>query len=162
MLRTDDVYEEILRNHMLFSSNYMASMENINQSARGTNLACGDSIEVNICNSHNIVKNICYSGHFCAVAKSSASLMTEELKGKSTDDAKQLFMNVQEIIASEGKEYNDLFHNLINQLSTVTTNKYRNDTTTCMLLPWKTMWNALNDKKPKSSATERDYSLYLY
>jgi nitrogen fixation NifU-like protein len=162
MLRSDDVYEEILRNHMLYPSNYMASIKNVNQSASGTNLACGDSIEVNICNSHNIIQNISYSGHCCAVAKSSASLMTEELKGKSTDDAKQLFISVQEIITSENEEYNEFFHNLIKQLSILTTDKYRNDTTACMLLPWKTMWNALNNEKLKYSVTERDYSLYLY
>jgi len=94
MLINDDVYEEILRNHILFSSNYLNHIENVNQSAQGANLACGDEITVRIRNNNSVIQDIGFEGNCCEIVKSSASLMTQELKGKTTAEAERLFLHV--------------------------------------------------------------------
>jgi len=165
MLRGEDIYEDILRDHILHSDNKMNSIESINQSAEGTNHVCGDNIKVNICNKHNVIQEISFTGNCCSTAKLSAILMTEELTGKTTDEAEELFKKVITIITSEDNNnyhYDGLLPILIKQLSVISAGKQLRQTTKCVLLPWKTMLDTLHSKKVKFTITEKDYSLYLY
>ena len=57
----------------------------------------------------DIIEDIGFSGHGCAISKSVSSMMTEEVKGKSTKDAikmKDHFINLMtdKISANEAKE----------------------------------------------------------
>lgn len=166
MLRTDDIYEEILRSHLLTSVNNMNCIDHINQSAEEYNHICGDRIQVNMHNEKNVIQAINFTGDCCPTARLSAVLMTEELVGKTIEEADLLFKKVLTIITS-GDEFNHYPYDgmlpiLIKQLSIISAGRTERQTTKCILLPWKAMLNALQSKKVQSSVTEKDYSLYLY
>lgn len=165
MLRGDDIYEDILRGHILYSDNKMSSIENINQSAEGVNLACTDKFKVSICNKNDVIQEIGYTGSCCSTAKLSAALMTEELAGKNIREAEELFKKVITVVASDDNNYDyydGLLPILIKQLSVISSGNSLRQTTKCVLLPWKTMLEALHSEKVQSHVTKKDYSLYLY
>ncbi len=165
MLDSDGIYEEILQSRIPYSNNSSYLMENVNQSANGSNLACGDRIKVSVCNKNDVIHDITFSGNCCSTSKLSASLMTEELKGRTAAEARNVFLKIQKIITLDDKynnHYDGLLPILIKQLSIMSNDKNFRQSTKCVLLPWQTMLDALNSKRIDSSVTEKDYSLYLY
>lgn len=161
MLDTDDIYEEILLNHAFYSHNYLGNLENANHSSWGSNIACGDDIIINIYSKNDVIRNISFQGNCCAVAKSSASLMTDELKGKTTDDAGKLYLKVKKVVTSQ-EHFNDLFQTLIKQLSFAPSEKRHHESIKCALLPWEVMLKALQAEADVNRPNiNKDYSLFL-
>ena len=83
-----EIYQEVLLAHNEHPNNFF-EMPDATSSAHGHNPLCGDEISVFLDLEGNKVKKISFQGQSCAICKSSASLMTEYLKGKTTDIAKK-------------------------------------------------------------------------
>jgi nitrogen fixation NifU-like protein len=54
------------------------------------NPSCGDQIRIEIKLSGDVIEEIRFNGKGCAVSQASASMLTEELKGKSLDSVKRM------------------------------------------------------------------------
>ena len=53
------------------------------------NPLCGDVIEISVrLDDQNRVEDVNWQGHGCAISQASASLLTEEIKGKTLDEVK--------------------------------------------------------------------------
>jgi nitrogen fixation NifU-like protein len=137
----------------------MSHIDTVSHSAVGTNLACGDKIKVNIDNKNNSIRKINFVGECCVISKASASLMTEELKGKSLFEAEQLFFKTQQMITLE-VNCDDLFLNLMNQLRNMASGGHQ-QSDKCLHLPWKTMYKALHSDINNSAKNKLDYSVFL-
>ena len=159
MLSTMDYSEELLHHHIPYSKNYKNHIEKVSHSALGTSLVCGDKIKVNINKKNNLIRDINFVGECCAISKASASLMTEELKGKSLVEAERLFFKMQEVITLEGY-CDELFLALMNQLKNMASRNSQ-QSNKCLLLPWKTMFKALHASTSDSSRAKKDFSVYL-
>jgi nitrogen fixation NifU-like protein len=48
-----------------------------------------------------VIKDIGFDGHGCAISTASASLMTDALKGKTVEEAEQLFNNMHKLLTSK-------------------------------------------------------------
>jgi nitrogen fixation NifU-like protein len=59
--------------------------------AKLSNLSCGDEIQVWLKVSlDNVIEDICFDGEGCSIAIGAASLLYQEVKGKSINDLKSL------------------------------------------------------------------------
>lgn len=83
-----EIYQEVLLAHNEHPNNFF-ELPNASSKAHGHNPLCGDEISVFLELDGNTLKQISFTGQGCAICKSSASLMTEYLKGKSADVAKK-------------------------------------------------------------------------
>ena len=83
-----EIYQEVLLAHNEHPNNFF-EMPNAASSAHGHNPLCGDEISVFLDLDGNRLKQISFTGQSCAICKSSASLMTEYLKGKTAEVAKK-------------------------------------------------------------------------
>lgn len=83
-----EIYQEVLLAHNEHPNNFF-ELPNASSKAHGHNPLCGDEISVFLELDGNTLKQISFTGQGCAICKSSASLMTEYLKGKSVDVAKK-------------------------------------------------------------------------
>ena len=83
-----EIYQEVLLAHNEHPNNFF-ELQNASSKAHGHNPLCGDEISVFVELDGNNLKQISFTGQGCAICKSSASLMTEYLKGKPTDIAKK-------------------------------------------------------------------------
>ncbi len=146
MLRTDDIYEEIIREHIFYSKNYMKPLDSALYHSQGVNLECGDDINIHISMHENVIHDVSFDGKCCSIVKASASLMSEELKGKSQNEALNLFNKIEQL-ALANSDYDGIFELLMNHLFEVTSKKQMHGTNTCVMLPWKTMVNAIQSSK---------------
>lgn len=95
-----DLYQEVILDHNRKPRNFHA-LDGASHTATGKNPLCGDTIVVYAKVEDGIIKDISFQGSGCAISKSSASLMTSELKGKTLDEAEILFQTFHEMITTD-------------------------------------------------------------
>jgi nitrogen fixation NifU-like protein len=86
----DDLYQQLIVDHSRRPRNFRV-MENADTDAEGYNPLCGDRVHVFVRSTNGTLSDVSFTGSGCAICTASASLMTDAVKGKSTDDAKALF-----------------------------------------------------------------------
>ena len=87
-----ELYKEVILDHNKNPRNFH-KMSNATCLHEGFNPLCGDRVLVYILldESQKIIKDVSFTGEGCAISKSSTSMMTEALKGKTIEEAEQLF-----------------------------------------------------------------------
>jgi nitrogen fixation NifU-like protein len=68
----------------------------------GFNPLCGDRLTLFLKMEGDRIADIAFQGHGCAISTSSASLMTEAVKGKSKAAAERLFDGFHRLVTREG------------------------------------------------------------
>ena len=85
-----ELYQEIILEHGKNPRN-LRKTENFNKDAKGNNPLCGDIVHVYLkLNEQRKVEDISFEGSGCAISMASASIMTDLIKGKSDNEAKEI------------------------------------------------------------------------
>jgi nitrogen fixation NifU-like protein len=96
-----NLYEKVILDHNKSPRNF-GEMENPDQQADGYNALCGDQFTVYLkFGDDDVIEDIKFEGAGCAISKSSASVMTSMMKGKTRAEAQELFSNFTTMITSE-------------------------------------------------------------
>jgi len=86
-----DLYQQIILDHNRAPRNFK-KLEDANRVADGDNPLCGDKLRVYVqVSDDGVIDDIGFQGSGCAISKASASLMTSAVKGKTVEEAEQLF-----------------------------------------------------------------------
>ena len=93
----NELYGEMIMDHNHSPRNFRV-MADANHRIEGHNPLCGDRITVFLKTDGDIIKDVSFQGSGCAISKSSASVMTTVLKGKTIHDAKALFTEFRQLI----------------------------------------------------------------
>lgn len=135
------LYQEILMDHQRDPRNFRV-LENPDREAEGFNPVCGDRVHLQLSlDASGKIPHICFQGDGCSICMASASMMTEEIQGKTREEALGLvenfrsFMQGQEGVSVEG----DLL-----ALEGVKRFPVR---IKCALLPWMALKEALEGRK---------------
>ena len=113
MFDSQELYQEIVMDHNRRPRNF-GSMTDSTATSEGFNPLCGDQITLFLKVSEDIVEDISFEGVGCAISKSSASMMTEGVKGKSVEEALTVFQAFREMITakSDGSKYSEILGDL--------------------------------------------------
>jgi nitrogen fixation protein NifU and related proteins len=84
-----ELYQEVILDHNRRPRNFRALDEG--RKAEGYNPLCGDRLTVYLRVEDGVIKDATFQGSGCAISKASASIMTDAVKGKTVDEAEQLF-----------------------------------------------------------------------
>ena len=101
-----DLYQEVILDHNRRPRNF-GTLPAANRQAEGHNPLCGDRVTVYLDVAGGRIRDLAFQGAGCAISTASASLMTEALKGRSVDEARQLFAGFHGLVttgAGEGSE----------------------------------------------------------
>jgi nitrogen fixation NifU-like protein len=85
-----DLYQEMILDHTRQPRNCYV-MDCANRTADGHNPLCGDVVKVYLRIEDGVIHEISFQGEGCAICTASTSLMTEAVKGKTVEQAKDLF-----------------------------------------------------------------------
>jgi nitrogen fixation NifU-like protein len=77
----DDLYRDYILEHSRRPHNF-GVIEDASASFEGSNPLCGDRITLQIAVRDGIVERVGFTGRGCAISQASASLLTDEIKGK--------------------------------------------------------------------------------
>ena len=98
------LYQEVIIDHGRQPRNF-GELEGATGTAEGFNPLCGDQVSVYVKLADGRIADIAFQGAGCAISQASASLMTMALKGKSQDEALELFERVHAML-TEGPNAN--------------------------------------------------------
>jgi nitrogen fixation NifU-like protein len=90
MSNLDALYQEVILDHNRKPRNFR-EIENADRHVEGRNPLCGDQVTVWVKLDGDRVADVSFTGTGCAVSKSSASIMTQAVKGKTVAETRQLF-----------------------------------------------------------------------
>jgi nitrogen fixation NifU-like protein len=97
----DDLYRDIILDHYRNPRN-AAILDHIPVENVHENPVCGDMVKLEtVVNQEGILTNVLFDGRGCAISTASASIMTEEIKGKSIDEVKAIAGSFIQIMRGE-------------------------------------------------------------
>ena len=86
---TDELYKEMILD-LFRNPRNKRTIDSATSEQRGYNPHCGDDITIQIVRDENIIKDIAFTGSGCAISQAALSLLTEEVKGKKSNDISAL------------------------------------------------------------------------
>ncbi|MFN2516634.1 MAG: Fe-S cluster assembly sulfur transfer protein SufU [Pyrinomonadaceae bacterium] len=100
MSELSELYQQVILDHNKKPRNFR-KLETANHSAEGFNPLCGDQLTVYLNLEDDSVKEISFEGSGCAISKAAASMMTQAVKGKSKQQAEQLFSEFHGMVTGD-------------------------------------------------------------
>jgi nitrogen fixation NifU-like protein len=82
----DDLYRDYILEHYRRPHNF-GVLDDATASHEGANPLCGDRITLQVRVRDGMLDGVGFTGRGCAISQASASLLTDEIKGKSVGDA---------------------------------------------------------------------------
>ena len=149
-----ELYQELILEHGKNPRN-LGKTENFNKDAKGNNPLCGDNVHVYLkLNDQRKVEDISFEGSGCAISMASASIMTDLIKGKSDNEAKEIIEDFLGMI----KENPELKSNILKdddktKLMCLSGVKQYPMRVKCATLSWHTLTSAI-DKSQEEINTE--------
>ncbi len=100
MFDLKDLYQEVIVDHNRSPRNF-GKLDNPDRTLEGFNPLCGDRLTLYLKLDDNQIDDISFDGSGCAISVASASLMTDAMKGKTTEEAEDIFNNFHDLVASD-------------------------------------------------------------
>lgn len=146
-----DLYQEMVLDHNNRPRNFQ-KLEDASNTADGYNPLCGDQISIYLKVEDGVIEDVGFQGVGCAISKSSASMMTQSIKGKTVEEAEALFQDFHTMVTREpGVEYDFSSLGELEVLSGVCAFPNR---IKCASLAWHTMTASLSNKQNGPATTE--------
>ena len=149
------LYQDIILEHGKSPRN-LGRCEGYNHEAKGYNPLCGDKVHVYLrLDNEKKVKSLTFEGEGCAISLASASIMTELVKGRTFDEAKDIMKNFLDMIKNNSEiksiYLNDDEKTKLMSLSGVKKFPMR---VKCATLSWHTLVSALEKKNEEVNTEE--------
>jgi nitrogen fixation NifU-like protein len=148
MAELRDLYQELILEHAKAPRNFRVLGEPAAK-AEGHNPLCGDRCTVFINTQGGVIHDIAFQGAGCAISKASASMMTQSLKGKTLEEAEEMFKSFHGLVTGQKRSENEPDIGKLKVFAGVSEFPAR---VKCATLAWHTLEAALHgDNKPATT-----------
>lgn len=146
-----ELYQEVILDHSKKPRNFR-EMTDATHQADGHNRLCGDKLHVSLKVQDGKIVDAAFKGVGCAISTASASMMTDVLRGKSVEEAMELFKLFHEAVTTPPTQEPEHVDEL-GKLGVFTGVREFPVRVKCATLPWHTMQIAVNGDT-KQATTE--------
>ena len=137
----EEVYNDLIMEHSMNSYN-KKKLDDADYCELGHNPNCGDEISIELKLDGDVIEDMAFTGHGCAISQASTSILIDTLRGKTIEQAKEIIETFIEMIKREITDEKELekledaiaFRNIANMPARVK----------CALLAWHTMEDILD------------------
>jgi len=95
-----ELYQEVILDHSK-RPRHFHEMPEANHHADGHNPLCGDRITVYLRVEGGVIQDVSFQGAGCSISTASASMMADALRGKTLDEANDLFDRFHGLVTSD-------------------------------------------------------------
>ena len=104
LMALEELYREVILDHYRNPRN-QGHLDSPDAKAQGVNPLCGDEINIEVSFSDGVVSDVAIDGQGCSISQSSASMMTEAIKGKTRDEIDELVKKFRTMMSlDEGED----------------------------------------------------------
>jgi len=142
------LYQEIILEHGKSPRNF-GKCKNFTHESKGHNPLCGDQVHIYLkLNNNKKMENLSFEGSGCAISIASTSIMTEIVKGKSSEDTKKIIKEFLKMIKNTDKiKSEDLDKDEKIKIMSLSGVKQYPMRVKCATLAWHTLTSAIEGKK---------------
>ncbi len=145
-----DLYQQVIVDHSRKPRNFRVIADA--RKVEGHNPLCGDHLDMYVKMDGDRIADISFKGSGCAISTASASLLTESIKGKTLEEADELFEAFHELVTGIEPSTEELRRlGKLKAFSGVCDYPTR---VKCATLAWHTLRAALKDGKHEKVSTE--------
>lgn len=144
-----ELYQQVILDHNKSPRNFK-KLKDASHFAEGFNPLCGDHIDIFVKLEDDKIADVSFQGQGCAISKSSASIMTSIVKGKTLAEAEVLFDKFHDLVTGH------LNHDDVEELGKLAVFEGVQEFPArikCASLAWHTLHAALKDEN-KTVSTE--------
>ncbi|MDR9744723.1 MULTISPECIES: Fe-S cluster assembly sulfur transfer protein SufU [Paenibacillus] len=105
-MQLDDLYRRVIMDHYKNPRN-RGTFDNEAVTVNLNNPTCGDRISLQLLLKDGIVQEAKYTGEGCSISMSSASMMTEAVKGKTMEQALDMANRFSSLMKGEEVDFDD-------------------------------------------------------
>ena len=142
-----ELYQQVILDHSRKPRHFHVLPE-ANRTAEGNNPLCGDHYTVFLKLEEGVIRDISFQGSGCAISKASASMMADELKGKTVAAARHYFSQYQNMVTT-GK----MDQEAMGKLCAFAGVHHFPMRVKCAILPWHAMLAGLDGQTSVSTDT---------
>lgn len=143
-----ELYQEMVLDHNSRPRNFR-KLEGATHQSEGFNPLCGDRITLYLQMEGDLIEDVAFQGTGCAISRASASMMTQSIKGKTIEQAEEIFAAFHRMVTRNvGETYESDDLGDLEVLSGVAEFPSR---VKCASLSWHTLNAALENKAQKVS-----------
>jgi nitrogen fixation NifU-like protein len=144
-----ELYEEMILDHNRNPRNFASEPPaGANRHAHGFNPVCNDEFNVHLQVTDGVIEDVSFDGAGCAISTASASLMTEAIKGKTEQQARELFQSMHRLLTEAAPAAG------LGKLAVLGGVHEYPMRIKCATLPWHTLRAALDQESDKVVCTE--------
>jgi nitrogen fixation NifU-like protein len=85
----DDLFRQNILDHYQNPRNF-GTLERPDISAEDSNPLCGDEIRIDLKVKDGVIDDVRFSGKGCSISRAAASMLTEEIRGKTLEEVKRI------------------------------------------------------------------------
>ena len=138
-----ELYQQVILDHNKSPRNFKV-LEHANHSSEGFNPLCGDHINVYLKMDGDRIDEVTFQGSGCAISKASASLMTAAVKGKTRQEAEEMFTRFHDLVTGDPQVVPDT--SAVGKLAVFAGVREYPTRIKCATLAWHTLHAALDDQ----------------
>ena len=141
-----ELYQEIILEHGKNPRN-LGKTENFNKDAKGHNPLCGDKVHIFLkIDENKNISDISFEGEGCAISMASASIMTDLMKEKKANEAKEIVEDFLKMIKDSPKmDTKIISEDDKTKLMSLSGVKQYPMRVKCATLAWHTLTSAMNN-----------------
>ena len=138
-MQLDELYRQVIMDHYQHPRN-QGEVQGDAMTVDLKNPTCGDEIHLQLALQGDVVNDVRFKGTGCSISMSSASMMTEAVKGKSLQDALLIMAEFKKMI--RGEDYDEELLGDLEALSGISKFPAR---VKCATLAWNALERMGND-----------------
>jgi nitrogen fixation NifU-like protein len=143
-----ELYQEVILDHNKSPRNF-GRMEHPDRKVDGYNPLCGDHFTIFVKLNGDVIEDIRFDGAGCAISKASASVMSAVVKGKTIQEAEEIFQAFHKLVTGEPDATESL--ETLGKLAAFSGVSEFPARVKCATLAWHTLHTALRTKEHRVS-----------
>ncbi|MFT9097790.1 Fe-S cluster assembly sulfur transfer protein SufU [Liquorilactobacillus sp.] len=145
--RLDNLYRQMILEHAAHPHHH-GTLENAEHQLELRNPTCGDVLTVQVAMKEDKVSDVAFSGSGCTISQASASMMTDEVIGKTPVQIEQMVMTFSKMVTGDSKDNIDDILGDAAILEGVAQFPAR---IKCAMLAWKAIYQVIENSNDESS-----------
>lgn len=145
-----NLYQDVIVDHNRSPRNFR-KIQDATRVQEGFNPLCGDKLTIYLKLDGERISDLSFEGSGCAISVASASLMSQQLKGKTVTEAEQLFEQMHALLTRDDADTN---LEALGKLAALSGVREYPSRVKCATLCWHTLKNALDNPGKQTISTE--------
>ncbi len=148
--RLDNLYRQMILEHADHPHHH-GTLEGSDRQLELRNPTCGDVLILQLRMKDGRISDIAFSGEGCTISQASASMMTDEVIGRTPEEVEKMVMAFSDMVTGKEEPEEDYYDDVLGDASVLEGVAQFPARIKCATLAWKAVYQALHEEDEEES-----------